>query len=171
MRALRVRHLFVAALAIGVVSLLPASAGAHPEELPEDTAPTSPASATRTLSGPHVLLVEDDPGVLNATRMLLKVEGYRVTTAGSLEQAHQHARSHPDLELVISDYHLSHGETGMQVISSLRQARGTPLRAILVTGDTSSAIHDLRRDASLRLASKPINADQLLGLLRELLAS
>jgi hypothetical protein len=31
MRALRVRHLFVAALAVGVVSLLPATAGAHPE--------------------------------------------------------------------------------------------------------------------------------------------
>jgi hypothetical protein len=31
MRALRVRHLFVAGLAIGAVALLPASAGAHPE--------------------------------------------------------------------------------------------------------------------------------------------
>ena len=32
MRALRVRHLFIAALAVGAVALLPASAGAHPEE-------------------------------------------------------------------------------------------------------------------------------------------
>ena len=31
MRAPRVRHLFIAALAVGVVALLPASAGAHPE--------------------------------------------------------------------------------------------------------------------------------------------
>jgi hypothetical protein len=32
MSALRVRHLFIAALTVGVVSLLPATAGAHPEE-------------------------------------------------------------------------------------------------------------------------------------------
>jgi hypothetical protein len=32
MSALRVRHLFIAALAIGAVSMLPATAGAHPEE-------------------------------------------------------------------------------------------------------------------------------------------
>ena len=31
MRAPRVRHLFIAALAIGAVAVLPASAGAHPE--------------------------------------------------------------------------------------------------------------------------------------------
>jgi hypothetical protein len=32
MRALRVRHLFIAALAVGAVAVLPATAGAHPEE-------------------------------------------------------------------------------------------------------------------------------------------
>ena len=35
MRALRVRHLFIAALAIGAVAMLPASAGAHPEACAE----------------------------------------------------------------------------------------------------------------------------------------
>ncbi len=29
----------------------------------------------------HILVVEDEPAVLNATRLLLKSEGYRVATA------------------------------------------------------------------------------------------
>jgi hypothetical protein len=38
-----------------------------------------------------------------------------------------------------------------------------------LTGDTSSAVRDLRRDSRLRIASKPINADELLAMLQALL--
>jgi hypothetical protein len=40
-----------------------------------------------------------------------------------------------------------------------------------MTGDTSSAIKDLPRDPYLRVASKPIEAGELLTLLRALLAA
>jgi len=42
--------------------------------------------------------------------------------------------------------------------------------AVLVTGDTSSAIRELGRDAQLRITSKPINADEMLSLIKELLS-
>jgi hypothetical protein len=45
-----------------------------------------------------------------------------------------------------------------------------PLKAVIMTGDTSSAVKELTRDANLRLASKPINADELLKLLSDTLA-
>jgi PAS domain S-box-containing protein len=125
----------------------------------------------RPESAPQVLLVEDDPAVRNATRMLLKVEGYRVLTAGSLAEAQAHLAAHPGIDLLVTDYHLSNGETGIQVIDTLRDSRGSRLKAVLVTGDTSSALKELRRDERLRLACKPINADELLGLLRSLLAA
>jgi two-component system CheB/CheR fusion protein len=117
------------------------------------------------------LLVEDDPAVLNATRMLLRVEGYRVSTATSLREALEQARESHDIDLVVTDYHLQGEDTGIQVITALREALGPTLKAVLVTGDTSSAIRDLRSDASLRLASKPVNAEELLGILKSLLAT
>ena len=40
---------------------------------------------------------------------------------------------------------------------------------VLVTGDTSSAIKKLPQDELLRVASKPVDADELLTLIRELL--
>ncbi len=128
------------------------------------------AATTRPEYAPHVLLVEDDPAVRNATRMLLKVEGYRVLTASSLAEAQAHSAAHPQLDLLVTDYHLSNGETGTQVIEALRGSLGRPLRAVLITGDTSSALKQLQRDERLRLARKPINADELLGLLKSLLA-
>ena len=57
----------------------------------------------------------------------------------------------------------------MQVIQALRAALHTPLRALLMTGDTSAAVNELPRDPRLRIASKPINAERLLATLRELL--
>jgi two-component system, sensor histidine kinase len=118
----------------------------------------------------RVLLIEDDPAVRGATRMLLTVEGYQVTAVASLHDALQAARQHPTVDMVIADYHLNGAETGIQVIAALRELFGLPLKAVLMTGDTSSAIKDLPQDARLRIASKPIKADELLSLLAELMA-
>jgi hypothetical protein len=48
---------------------------------------------------------------------------------------------------------------------------GANLRAVLITGDTSSAVKDLQHDERLRLARKPIHAEELLAMLKALLAS
>jgi PAS domain S-box-containing protein len=115
-----------------------------------------------------VLLVEDDARVRNATRMLLKVEGYDVTAAGSLGEAIQAIETAPGIRMLVTDYHLGNDETGVQVIEAVRARLGPQLPAILITGDTSSAMRELHGDDHLRTASKPINPDELLGLLREL---
>jgi PAS domain S-box-containing protein len=116
----------------------------------------------------RVLLVEDDAAVRDATRLLLRAENYVVTAVASLSEALAAADRGADFDVVVTDYHLGEGETGMQVIRRMRARLGESLRAVLVTGDTSSAIHDLPRDAFMRMASKPVEADELLELLREL---
>lgn len=120
---------------------------------------------------PRVLLIEDDPSVRDATRMLLYVEGYRVAAGGSLAEALQEARADPGIDLLLVDYHLGNGETGIQVITSLRERLGFRVKAILLTGDTSRTIRDLPYDPQLRFARKPVQAEELLTLMRSLLDS
>jgi CheY-like chemotaxis protein len=124
----------------------------------------------RPTGQPRILVVEDDASVRNATRMLLKGEGYSVAAVATLAEALQQGTEEPSLDLLLTDYHLRDGETGMQVISSLRGALGVPLRAVLVTGDTSTAMHELPTDPYLRVASKPMRPEELLRLLSELLS-
>ncbi len=148
-------------------------------QLPQATAApaatgTAPAAAgggnhPRQQRTPRILLVDDDLGVRNATAMLLKVEGYQVTAAASVTEATEKARETPEFDLLITDYHLREGETGVQVIDSVRATAGEGLKAILVTGDTSSMIRELKPDARTRFASKPINADELLALIQTLI--
>jgi PAS domain S-box-containing protein len=137
-----------------------------PRRAPEPAASVPQARSRR----PHILLVEDDPAVLGATRMLLKVDGYRVTTAGSLAEAELRARENPDLCVLVTDYHLGGEQTGSQVIATLREILDPKLRAVLVTGDTSRAIKELAADENLRVISKPVNADELLALLKTMTA-
>jgi PAS domain S-box-containing protein len=138
--------------------ILPACADAA-----ESSAPLTRALASR------VLLVEDDPAVRDATCMLLTVEGYHVTAVASLAQALHEARRCGRPDIVVTDYHLSGSETGIQVIALLRESLDPAMKAVLITGDTSSAVKELRRDRHLRIASKPVKADELLALLGELL--
>ncbi len=137
---------------------------------PDPQAHRNPAMRSVPTGKATVLLVEDDPAVRNATRMLLKVDGYRVITASSLPEATAKARELGAIDLLVTDYHLSDNETGTQVISAVRDIMGFRVKAVLMTGDTSSAIRALPLDSHLRVASKPIKADELLMLIKELLA-
>lgn len=115
-----------------------------------------------------VLLIEDDAAVRKATEMLLKVAGYAVVTAAGRREALEILPDHADLRLLIADYHLADGETGLEVIEAVRAQLGRPIAAVLMSGDTSSAVRDVVLDPQMRIASKPINAEELLALLEQL---
>ena len=144
---------------------------AHELEAPAAAPVVARALPQAQGGGAEILLVEDEPGVRNAMRMLLKLEGYRVTVAGSYQDALARLNNGEAYDLVVTDYHLEGGRTGTQVIAAAREILGNAFKAILVTGDTSSAVRELQGDAGLRITSKPINSDELLALVRNLLAA
>lgn len=133
------------------------------------TGSSAPAAhGARPGAGYAILLVEDDSAVRSATRMLLRVEGYSVRAAGSMAEALACLADGARCDLLITDYHLGGAETGTEVIAQVRERLGQTLPAVLITGDTPSAVRTLQ-SARLRLARKPIRADELLELLKSLL--
>jgi len=134
--------------------------------------PQAPLPAQKSPAGrPRVLLVEDDPGVRDATRMLLSVEGYRVSAVASLAAALRSAQDGGPPDLMITDYHLGEGELGTDVIAAVRGKLHCEVKAVLVTGDTSTVVKHMAHDPRLRILSKPIDAEQLLMVLKELLSA
>ena len=137
-----------------------------------DCAPSPARRPFTAISGGgahRLLLVEDQPGVRKAMQMLLKIEGFHVIAAATAAEAIEQLTNDSDIDLLITDYHLESGRTGTDVIAAARQILGSSLKAILVTGDTSSAVRELEIDANLRITSKPINSEELLGLVKALL--
>ena len=133
--------------------------------VPKGKRPLVPAMATQpasdfVLSTGLVLIVDDEPAVLDATSMLLKIEGFEVLTAACESEALE-CISMRTPDLLVTDYHLRDGRTGVEVVRSVRQQAATRIPVILVSGDTSDAIvvNDLEDTSFL---TKPVNTEQLL---------
>jgi two-component system CheB/CheR fusion protein len=85
----------------------------------------------------HVLVVDDNEGVVATTRMLLESLGLRVSTAGTGEAGLRRARTLvPDLALV--DLGLP-GLNGYEVARQLRAERGPSIRLIALSGYSREA--------------------------------
>ncbi len=108
-----------------------------------------------------ILIVDDEPAVLDATAILLNLEGFDVQTASSGPEAIKRiADQSPDL--LITDYHLRGDETGAEVIRSIRHQIGRDIPVIVVSGDTSDALalQDLN---DIGFLTKPVDTDELLS--------
>ena len=118
----------------------------------------------------HILIVEDNPRVLTAFEVVLNEHGYKTTLATSLSEAIERARANPDLDLVITDYHLAGNETGRQVVAAMRELQGPTFKAIVVTGDTFAAVHAFDGEPFLCWLRKPVDPRQLTTILENFLA-
>ncbi len=119
-----------------------------------------------------IILIEDDFAVADAWGMLLEAEGYEVATAQSaleVDAVLEHFENSPDL--IISDYHLLHGTTGVQAVSRIRKKTGKDIPAFIVTGDTSKVIDEARKLTNIAIMCKPVSIDQLLEMARKALTS
>jgi len=110
----------------------------------------------------RILIVDDEPAVVDATSMLLEVEGFDVVSAASLEQVKKcisDADNPPDL--LITDYHLRSGETGLAVVEAVRSRLNSDIPVILLSGDTSKRIA-LAELEEITFFTKPVDVDALL---------
>ncbi len=138
-----------------------------PSQRPVRGAKTTPRDTARK---GHILVVEDNPGVLGATQEFLRIVGYEVTTATSLAEAVERAGASPDLDVLITDYHLGDHETGRQVVTAVRQIFGPEFKAIVMTGDTSTAVHSFDADRCLCWVRKPFSPRHLATVLENFLS-
>ena len=108
-----------------------------------------------------VVVIEDDPLVLEATGGLLRSWGWCVVTAKSCDEAllslaETEAGRRPDL--IVCDYQLSRGLTGVDAIERLRSSFGK-IPALLISADASSPRCDVG-PRSYHLLYKPVNAER-----------
>ena len=111
-----------------------------------------------------VVLIEDDVNVANAWGLLLEAEGYRVATAASAPEANailKHLDTVPSL--LISDFHLLDGSTGVEAVSGIRKFYDENIPAFIVSGDTSKVVKEARPLDNCTLMSKPVNTSRLLA--------
>jgi CheY-like chemotaxis protein len=105
-----------------------------------------------------VLVIDDDPLVLEGMGGLFRSWGYHLLVAGTDSEALAGVidRDRPP-DLIVSDYHLSCGKTGIEVIEGLRRTLSAEIPAFLVSGDTSPELLRQARASGYHLLHKPVD--------------
>jgi len=119
-----------------------------------------------------VILIEDDVQVANAWGLLLESEGFHVATAASAKEARavvEHLDSPP--RLIISDFHLLDGSTGVEAVADIRQKFDQIIPAFIVSGDTSKMVQEARSTENCAIMNKPVKTDHLLKVAKAAIAT
>jgi signal transduction histidine kinase/ActR/RegA family two-component response regulator len=105
-----------------------------------------------------VLVIDDDPLVLEGMSGIFRKWGCRVITADSGSNALKAAAEQDDVpDLIISDYHLANGRTGIETIERLRGEFSAPIPAFLISGDTDPATLHEAKVKGFHLLHKPVD--------------
>ncbi|HRI17819.1 MAG TPA: hybrid sensor histidine kinase/response regulator [Burkholderiaceae bacterium] len=134
-----------------------------PVALAAAPAPALPAATGvpgLTLEGRRICIVEDDAAVRLGLEVLLQGWGAQVQSHGGFAEALAAARPPTAGEaaphLLIVDYRLEAGLTGIEVIAALRRAYGAALPAIVVTGSTMTGLDAEAEREGFHLMVKPV---------------
>jgi two-component system KDP operon response regulator KdpE len=115
------------------------------------------------VSGPRILVVDDEPQILRALQMKLRAAGYAVETAATAQEALMKAGMRPP-EAVVLDLLLPDG-SGTDVCRELRSWSTAPILVLSAVGEEKEKIEALDAGAD-DYVTKPFSGDELLARLR-----
>ncbi len=143
--------------------------GAHmgdaPGAIPRDYSP-QPVCQGASLEGLRALVIDDDPDVLDGMKAALEGWGAEALLAGSGAEAEKliaGAGWAPDV--ILADYRLRDGETGIQAIARIDAALGREIPGVIITGDAQASKLKEIEDSPHHLLHKPVRPASLRPLL------
>jgi CheY-like chemotaxis protein len=132
---------------------------------PEVPVALGPATGTR-----HILLIDEDRGVLGALRIYLLCAGYRVFAAANADEALDRARmATSSIDIIITNLDLTGDDDGLAVIDRTRLLLGYNVPAVLLTTQTSVEIGKPGLLTDVFLLRDPVNLEELNALVGEVL--
>ncbi len=111
----------------------------------------------------QILLIEDDPSIVNFLKPLLKGENYDLLHAETISEAEVYLRTHP-VELILLDLGLP-DKDGMLFLKEFREKNSTPIIVISARADEKTKVQALDLDADDYL-TKPFGSNELLARIR-----
>ncbi|MFQ2125552.1 NahK/ErcS family hybrid sensor histidine kinase/response regulator [Aeromonas jandaei] len=129
----------------------------------------APALRDSQLEGVRVLCIDNERDILAAMSSLLGRWGCEVRCAVDLAEAEALVAEGFVPRLVLSDYHLDDGKTGLEAISALQQACGDEPGGIIISADRKSELQAQIRERGYGYISKPVKPLKLRALMNSLL--
>ena len=123
-------------------------------------------AAATGLSGSTIVVIEDEGQVLEGMRVLLSGWGAAVIPCATLEEAFDAmAPTDRPPDLIIADYRLREGATGVEAIDALRARFHRDILAVVITGSTMPVHMDEAKSKGFHLLLKPVMPAKLRTLI------
>lgn len=123
----------------------------------KETPQTTPAAKAEAY---RILLVDDEPNVLNALKRVFRQENYEITTSPNALDAREKLNNNT-FHLMITDYMMP-GMSGAELLREVKKIRPEMIR-IMLTGhaDTNAVMGAVKDGAVYKFILKPWNDDDL----------
>lgn len=141
-----------------------------------DRKPKSDQNTKFKAAGKLVVAIDDEPAVLGGLTLLLESLGCDVVSGtfhgDPVDEISSIVEACPTQPaFIIVDYRLPGGITGVDVVRDLRAAFDENIPAVMLTGEISQDPLLFANQSGLTILHKPLNSDQLIAALNELLAT
>ena len=143
----------------------------NPPQVAREVSPPASPQQVYGFEGVRVVVIDNDEAVLMAMRTLLdrwSCDCRLASDLGGLEAILADTGFAP--QIVLADYHLDHGRTGLEAVRRLRQAAGSDVPSVIITADRSPAIAEAAQQVGCELLCKPIRPAELRALMLHLLS-
>jgi len=128
-----------------------------------------PAHRASALKGLAILVIDNEPAILEGMKTLLESWGCTAVTAASEREAEQAIlKSKMTPDVILADYHLDEAD-GLDAIVKLRWRLGAPIPAALITADRSPGLREKAASKDLQILPKPVRPAALRALLAKAL--
>ncbi|MBF3236634.1 PAS-domain containing protein [Aeromonas veronii] len=129
----------------------------------------APVVRDSQLEGVAVLCIDNERDILTAMSTLLGRWGCEVRCAVDLAEAEELVAQGFVPRLVLSDYHLDDGKTGLEALAALQRVCGDELGGIIISADRKSELQAQIRERGYGYISKPVKPLKLRALMNSLL--
>ncbi len=112
---------------------------------------------------PHVLVIDDEPGIVDFVELGLRQEGFQVTSASTGTEGLRHVRADPP-DVVILDVGLPDAD-GFELLTVIRAELDVPVIMLTARGELEDRVRGLELGADDYIA-KPFHFAELLARVR-----
>jgi len=115
-----------------------------------------------TLIHRKIWLIDNDANICDGMAHLLSGWGCHVVTAISIDDLKQQVDIYNDnADILIIDYHLDDGRTGIEGAKSINEGRHSPLPTLMITANYSKSLKNEIKNTNILLLNKPVKPMKL----------
>ncbi|QCK84455.1 response regulator [Phreatobacter aquaticus] len=129
-------------------------------------------AAEPSLAGRRILVLDDEPMIVDALARTLRDDGADVTATGSAEEATRAlAADGAAFDLAVIDLQLDHGVDGLELAHGWRTEGGRGLPMLIVTGSTDPTTLARLQSSGIAWMTKPVAVPALRAKVAEMVAA